>query len=89
MCTRWSLDSVVGIATGYRLNGRGENFLFSTSSRPPLGSTQRPIQWVLWALSPGVKWPGHEADHSPPASAEVKEIWIYTSLPRMPSWCSA
>jgi hypothetical protein len=22
-----------------------------------------------------------EADHSPPASAEVKKIWIYTSTP--------
>jgi hypothetical protein len=22
---------------------------------------------------PGVKWPGREADHSPPSSAEVKE----------------
>jgi hypothetical protein len=24
---------------------------------------------------------GHEADHSPPTSAEVKKIWIYTSTP--------
>jgi hypothetical protein len=28
---------------------------------------------------PGVKLPGHEAYHSPPASAEVKKMWIYTS----------
>jgi hypothetical protein len=28
---------------------------------------------------PGVKRPGREADHSPPTSAEVKKIWIYTS----------
>jgi hypothetical protein len=27
---------------------------------------------------PGVKRPGCEADHSPPTSAEVKKIWIYT-----------
>jgi len=25
------------------------------------------------ALSPGIKLPGREADHSPPSSAEVKE----------------
>jgi hypothetical protein len=31
-------------------------------------------QWV-----PGVTRPGREADHSPPASAEVKQMWIYTS----------
>jgi hypothetical protein len=28
-----------------------------------------------------VKQPGHEADHSPPAGAEVKKMWIYTSTP--------
>jgi hypothetical protein len=27
----------------------------------------------------GVKRPGREADHSPPASVEVKKMWIYTS----------
>jgi hypothetical protein len=43
--------------------------------------TQPPIQWVLGALSPGVKRQWREADHSPPASAEVKKIWIYTSTP--------
>jgi hypothetical protein len=30
---------------------------------------------------PGVKRPGREADHSPPASTEVKKMWIYTSTP--------
>jgi hypothetical protein len=29
----------------------------------------------------GVKRPGREADHSPPASAEVKHSCIYTSTP--------
>jgi hypothetical protein len=28
---------------------------------------------------PGVKRPGREVDHSPPTSAEVKKMWIYTS----------
>jgi len=37
------------------------------------GPTQTLIQWVPEALSLGVKRPGHEADHSPPSSAEVKE----------------
>jgi hypothetical protein len=59
--------------------GGGKNFLFSTSSRPALGSTQPPTQWVPGALSPGVKRLGCEADHSPPTSAEVKKMWIYTS----------
>jgi hypothetical protein len=61
--------------------GRIKNFLFSTSSRQALGPTQLPIQWVPETLSPGVKRLGHEADHSPRTSAEVKKMWIYTSTP--------
>jgi hypothetical protein len=30
---------------------------------------------------PGVKQQGREADHSPPAGAEVKKLWIYKSTP--------
>jgi hypothetical protein len=58
-----------------------KNFLFSKSSRLALGSTQPPIQWVPGALSARVKRPGREADHSPPTSAEVNKMWIYTSTP--------
>jgi hypothetical protein len=32
-------------------------------------------------LSPGVKRPGRETDHSPPISAEVKQTWAYTAIP--------
>jgi hypothetical protein len=31
------------------------------------------------ALSPRVKRSGREVEHSPPTSAEVKKMWIYTS----------
>jgi len=48
-------------------------FLFTTASTPALGPTQPPIQWVPGALSLGLWWPGREADHSPPSSAEAKE----------------
>jgi hypothetical protein len=41
-------------------------------TRPALGPTQPPSQWGSGALSPGVKRPGHEANHSPPASVEFK-----------------
>jgi hypothetical protein len=41
------------------------------------------------ALSPKVKWFGHEADHSPPSNAEVKNVWNYTSTPQyiFTAWC--
>jgi hypothetical protein len=41
-------------------------FLFATASKLDLGPTQPPIQWVAGILSPGLKWPGREANHSPP-----------------------
>jgi hypothetical protein len=56
-------------------------FLFTIVSRPALGPTQPPIQWVPGALSLGVKQSGREGDHSPPSSAEVKNAWSYTSTP--------
>jgi hypothetical protein len=44
--------------------------------------TQPPIQWASGALSLGVKRQVHEADHSPPSGAEVKNAWSYTSTPQ-------
>jgi hypothetical protein len=41
-----------------------------------LRTRDTPIQWV-----PGVKRPGREADHSPPASADVKKMLISTYIP--------
>jgi hypothetical protein len=38
-------------------------------SRPNLGPTQYPIQWVPEVTSPGVK---RDADHSPPSSVDTK-----------------
>jgi len=38
----------------------------------------------------GVKWLRHEADHSPPSSAEVKDVWSYTHIPHnTSSWYGA
>jgi hypothetical protein len=79
-----------GIATGYELDHQGVGVRVPVGSRM-FCSPRRPDQ--LWgppsllsngdrrALSPGVKRQGPEAEHSPPASAEVKKIWIYTSTP--------
>jgi hypothetical protein len=64
-------------------------FFFSTVSRPALGPTQPPIQWVLGSFSPGLKQLGCEADHSPISSAKVKNVWHYTSTPQyvFMAWC--
>jgi hypothetical protein len=85
-----SQDSIVGIATGYGLNDRGVGVRVPVGSRI-FSSPSRPER--LWGppnllsnghgglFFPGVKRPEHEAVHSPPASAEVQKMWIYTSTP--------
>jgi hypothetical protein len=60
-------DSVLGIVNGYGLDDPGVGvrvpvgariFLFSTSSRPALGSIQLPIKWVPGGSLPGGKVAG-------------------------------
>jgi hypothetical protein len=90
-------NSAVGIATGYRVNYRGVGVvvpvgsrIFSTSSRPNLGPTQPPVEWVPGALSPGgkaarvVKLTTHF--QLIPRSRKLGSIH---PLPHTPSWCSA
>jgi hypothetical protein len=66
--------SVVGIATDYGLDGPGIESrwgeTFQHLSRPALGPTHPPVQWVP-GLSLGKERPGRDADHSPPSSAMV------------------
>jgi hypothetical protein len=50
------------------------------SSRPALGFTQTPAQFLPDALSQEVKRQGRETDHLPPTSGEVKKTWIHTSI---------
>ena len=38
------------------------------------------MQLVPEVLYPGAKHPGREADHSPPPSAEVKNVLSFTSI---------
>jgi hypothetical protein len=47
------------------------------------------LQWVPVGLSAVVKRPGLETDHSPPPSAEVKNVWNYASTPPyvFMKWC--
>jgi hypothetical protein len=41
--------------------------------------------WVPGTLSLGVKRPGHEADHSPPSSAQFKEC-MHGAIPPLPQY---
>jgi hypothetical protein len=85
-----SMDSSVGIATGYGMDDQGVGVRvtvgsrinpFSTSSRPALACTQPPTQWIPEVFSLGVKRLVRVAHHSLYTSVEVKKMWIYTSTP--------
>jgi hypothetical protein len=54
-----------------------KRFSLCTKSRPDLGLTQPPVQWVTWFFACGVKRPERYVHHSPPSSAEVKRLNLY------------
>jgi hypothetical protein len=84
-----SRDSSVGIATGYGLDNQGGGGSSSPSrikkfSLLHIVQTGSGVHSTSYKMDtggsfPGVKRQGLEADHSPPTSAEVKKMWIYTS----------
>ena len=54
---------------------------FFDMSRPALDPMKLHVQWA-WGFFPGGgMWLGHEVNHPPPPSAEVKSEWGYTSPP--------
>jgi hypothetical protein len=57
------------------------DFIFLITSELVLKLTQLPIQWVAEGLSSGVKQLGHEADHSPQSSSQVKNEWGNITTP--------
>jgi hypothetical protein len=88
-------NSSVGIATGYRvdgwgsIHGRGKKF-FPTLQHPDWlcgpPSLLSNGDWGLFTW--GVKWLGHEADYSPPSSAEIKNVGAIPPLPHIfMVWC--
>jgi hypothetical protein len=67
----------------------GQEIVLSAASRLAQGPTQPPALWAVEVVSLGVKWLGHEANHSPPSNAEVRKAWSYTFIPpyTFMMWC--
>jgi hypothetical protein len=62
-----------------------EIFLFTTASKTGSGSHLVSICWESGTLSPGLKGPGREDDHSPLFSTEAMVKCTITLLPHVPS----
>jgi hypothetical protein len=81
----WSWDSIVGTVTGHGLDDGRVGFRVLVGSK--IFSSHHPDRlWGPPSLQSNGYWgffprPGHGVDHSPPPSADVKKIWIYTSIP--------
>jgi hypothetical protein len=82
ICFCRSRNSSVGIASGYGLDDRTIGVRFPAGAgnfylrhRVQTGSGAHPTFYPIGTSGSflGLKWPGREADHSPPYSAEVKE----------------
>jgi hypothetical protein len=91
-----SRNSSVVIALGYGLDDRCSRVRFpvgagkfSLHHHVQNGSGAQPASYPISTRGsfPGVKLPGHEADHSPPSSAEVKVcVELYLHFRNTPSW---
>jgi hypothetical protein len=79
-----SRDSSVGIATDYGLDGRTVGVRVPVGSRI-FSSPRRPDRFwghiTSYLMGIGGSFPRGDADHSPPPSAKVNKMWIYTSTP--------
>jgi len=83
VCVRHWNTSLIRLGTGRPAFGSRQGlefYLLPTASRPPLGLTKPPIQWVPGALSPGIKRSGREADHLPKSDTGVKNAWRCASI---------
>jgi hypothetical protein len=69
------------LRAGVSIPGMGREFFFS-SPRPDLlwGPPNLLSDVYRGAISPGIKRPGREANHSPSSSTEFKNAWSYTSI---------
>jgi hypothetical protein len=74
-----SYDSSVCIVTGYGLHYRRIGVWFLAASGQDFWPSQFPIKFESGVLSPEVKRPGLESDHSLLPSTTVRNAWAYIS----------
>jgi hypothetical protein len=63
-------------------NRDNSTFTFTTAFTPAVGPPSLLSIWYGGALSPGIKQSEPETNHSPPSTADVTNVWSYTSTPQ-------
>jgi hypothetical protein len=94
LCIFYNIGSSVSVVSDCRLDDQGsipaEAKDFSSSICVQTSSGVHPASCTMGTGGsfPGAKaWPGRDADHSPPSSAEVEnEKELYLLSPQAPSW---
>jgi hypothetical protein len=86
-----SRETSVGMTICYELDGRtsiagGDNRLLLTLQNTDTPSLITNAYLGLFSQRGGGVFQGHEADHAPPTSAEIKDGAAITLLPHMTSW---
>jgi len=78
-CIRFFFNSLTHSGGGVALwvNWLGHHIHAYSGAHP----ASYPMDTGVFSLT--VKWLGHEADHLPLSSAEIKNAWRYTSTPHM------
>jgi hypothetical protein len=74
-CNSVAIRAVI-VFSEQRIERIDHNLASSLRHRVQPGSGAHPSA----VLSPGIKQPRREADHSPPSSAEFKNAWSYNSV---------
>jgi len=82
ICSRYTACAVGFMPEILRFDSEqgGQSFFTSILSTLTLKPTW-PVGWVLGAFYVGIKWLGHEANHTFPSAAEVKNELSNTSPP--------
>jgi hypothetical protein len=85
-----SRDSIVGIATGYELDGPGIESWWGERFSAPVQTSPGayPASCTMGSGSfPVVRWPGRGVNHPPPSITGVKErVELYLYSPPGPLW---
>jgi hypothetical protein len=74
LTAQWLGYYVDGWRIWVQFQAGARDFLPTEVSKPDLGSNQPPVLWISGGLSPGLKQPRHDSDHTLASSTKVMNV---------------